>query len=47
MVTKAPSSGWVQTVEGNTSSNGSQDNGGAVLRKNRPLAQVSAFIRFE
>lgn len=47
MVTKAPSGGWVQTVEGNTSSNGSQDNGGAVLRKNRPLAQVSAFIRFE
>ncbi len=47
MVTKAPAGGWVETVEGNTSAAGSQDNGGAVLRKNRPLSVVSAFIRFE
>lgn len=47
MVTKAPSNGWVETVEGNTSSAGSQDNGGAVLCKNRPLSVVSAFIRYE
>lgn len=47
MVAKAPSGGWVQTVEANTSSSGSQDNGGAVLRKNRPLSQVTAFIRYK
>lgn len=47
IATKAPSGGWVETVEGNTSRAGSQDNGGAVLRKNRPLSQVSAFIRYE
>lgn len=47
MVVKSPSGGWVQTVEGNTSSSGSQDNGGAVLRKNRPLSIVAAFIRYE
>lgn len=47
MVVKAPVGGWVETVEGNTSAAGSQDNGGAVLRKNRPLSQVSAFIRYE
>lgn len=47
MVTKSPANGWVETVEGNTSSAGSQDNGGAVLRKNRPLSQVTAFIRYE
>lgn len=47
MVTKSPVNGWVETVEGNTSAAGSQDNGGAVLRKNRPLSQVSAFIRYE
>ncbi len=47
MVVKAPANGWVETVEGNTSSAGSQDNGGAVLRKNRPLSVVTAFIRYE
>jgi peptidoglycan hydrolase-like protein with peptidoglycan-binding domain len=47
IVTKSPVNGWVQTVEANTSAVGSQDNGGAVLRKNRPLSQVSAFIRYE
>jgi hypothetical protein len=47
IVTKAPAGGWVETVEGNTSRAGSQDNGGAVLRKNRTLSQVSAFIRYE
>lgn len=33
------------TIEGNTSSNGSQDNGGAVLRKTRSLSNFVAFIR--
>ncbi len=32
--------GQVVTVEGNTSVNGSQDNGGAVLIRRRPLSQV-------
>lgn len=34
-----------QTIEGNTSASGSQDNGGAVLRKTRPFTQVSGVIR--
>ena len=42
-----PSGGFVATVEGNTSSgtSGSQNNGGGVYRRVRPLSLVSAFIR--
>ena len=47
MVRKAPAGGSVQTVEGNTSLSGSQDNGGGVFLKNRPLSNVSAFIRYQ
>jgi hypothetical protein len=35
----------ITTIEGNTSSNGSQDNGGAVLRKQRDIGLFVAFIR--
>ncbi len=34
-----------RTIEGNTSAGGSQDNGGAVLRKTRLFSQVSCVIR--
>jgi hypothetical protein len=47
MVRKAPAGGSVETVEGNTSLAGSQDNGGGVFFKNRPLSNVSAFIRYQ
>lgn len=33
------------TIEGNTSDGGSQDNGGAVLRKGRPMSLFVAYIR--
>lgn len=35
----------VTTIEGNTSASGSQDNGGAVLRKTRDISLFVAFIR--
>ena len=35
----------VQAIEGNTSSTGSQDNGGAVLRKNRPHKYIIGAVR--
>ena len=35
----------IVTIEGNTSSYGSQDNGGAVLRKNRPYSVVYGAYR--
>lgn len=36
---------YINTIEGNTSATGSQDNGGAVLQKLRPVAHVTAGIR--
>ena len=35
----------VQAIEGNTSNSGSQDNGGAVLRKNRPSKYIIGAVR--
>ncbi len=35
----------VQAIEGNTSNTGSQDNGGAVLRKNRPSKYIIGAVR--
>ena len=35
----------VQAIEGNTSNSGSQDNGGAVLRKNRPYKYIIGAVR--
>lgn len=35
----------VWSIEGNTSVNASQDNGGAVLLRNRPMSQVAVFWR--
>ncbi len=37
--------GWIRTIEGNTSSSGSQDNGGAVCEKVRVYRQVVAVCR--
>ena len=37
----------VVAIEGNTSAYGSQDNGGAVLRKTRPLYQIMGALRPE
>lgn len=47
VVRTKPAGGQVETYEGNTSGTGSQDNGGMILAKTRPLNIVSAFIRFE
>ena len=44
LVESVTDSGLV-TIEGNTSANGSQDNGGAVLRKNRPYSVVYGAYR--
>ena len=44
-VLEPPSTGTVRTVEGNTSATGSQNNGGAVLVKDRPLSICTAFVR--
>ena len=38
-------SGTFQAIEGNTSATGSQDNGGAVLRKQRTTSLVQVFVR--
>lgn len=37
--------GWIRTIEGNTSSSGSQDNGGMVCEKVRVYRQVVAVLR--
>ena len=37
--------GFIVTIEGNTSANGSQSNGGAVLRKQRDLSLVTCAVR--
>ena len=44
-IVESATSTTVKAIEGNTSISGSQDNGGMVCRKVRPISQVTAFIR--
>lgn len=37
-------SGYIQTIEGNTSAHGSQDNGGRVMRKTRYPSQIMGYV---
>lgn len=46
-VVESYGSGYIIAVEGNTSANGSQSNGGYVLRKKRYLSDVLGFINID